>query len=104
MIALAKHFKKNTFGCYARHDLRPIALLIGWLLGGKVGLGTVISAFGISFILQYTFKLLRFEVRNVHHESIFETRRIFIKFTGSKKKNVTKCIYNKQQKKTYNIF
>lgn len=85
MIALAKHFKKIPLGVM-RGTIETIALLIGWLLGGKVGLGTVISAFGISFILQYTFKLLRFEVRNVHHESIFETRRIFIKFTGSKKK------------------
>jgi uncharacterized membrane protein YczE len=42
-------------------------------LGAKVGIGTVIAVFGISFILQYTFKLLKFDIKAVVHENIFET-------------------------------
>lgn len=47
--------------------------MIGWLLGAKVGIGTVISVFGISFILETTFKILHFDVTNVEHESVVDT-------------------------------
>lgn len=49
------------------------ALLVGWLLGAKVGLGTVISIFGISVIMQITFKLLHFDIKAINHESIIDT-------------------------------
>ncbi len=48
-------------------------LLVGWLLGAKVGIGTVISVFGIGLILQFTFKLLRFDVKNIQHKSVSDT-------------------------------
>jgi Predicted membrane protein len=44
-------------------------VLIGWLLGGMVGLGTVISAFSIGFCVQITFRLLRFDPTQVKHET-----------------------------------
>jgi uncharacterized membrane protein YczE len=45
-------------------------LLIGWSLGAKVGLGTVIAVLSISLIIQFTYKILHFQVREVRHESI----------------------------------
>jgi uncharacterized membrane protein YczE len=48
-------------------------LLIGWLLGAKVGLGTVIYVFTIGFALQTIFRLLKFDVKSVVHESVFDT-------------------------------
>ena len=45
----------------------------GWLLGGMVGIGTVIIVFGIGFCIQITFKLFRFDIAGLKHESVLET-------------------------------
>lgn len=44
-----------------RGILEVSVVFIGWLLGGMVGLGTVISAFAIGFCVQITFKLVKFD-------------------------------------------
>lgn len=72
MVALGKLFPNIPIGAI-RGSIEGTVLLIGFLLGAKVGLGTVIAVFGISFILQYTFKLLKFDIKAVVHENIFET-------------------------------
>ena len=51
------------------------ALLTGWLCGAKIGVGTVVAVFGISFILQAVFSLLRFDVGTVEHEDLLTTAR-----------------------------
>lgn len=72
MVALGKRLPNVPIGI-VRGCIEGAVLLIGWLLGAKVGIGTVISVFGISFILETTFKLLHFNVTNVEHESVVET-------------------------------
>lgn len=72
MVALGKRLPKVPIGVI-RGFMEGAVLIIGWLLGAKVGIGTVISVFGIGFILQITFKLLRFDVKNIMHESIADT-------------------------------
>jgi len=49
------------------------ALLLGYLLGGQVGVGTVIAVFGIGFCIQLVFTLLRFDPAAVKHETLAET-------------------------------
>ncbi len=51
------------------------AVAVGWLLGGPVGLGTVLAAFGISFCIQVVFRLMRFDARAVKHETLNATFR-----------------------------
>lgn len=46
------------------------AVLSGWLLGGPVGLGTVIAALGIGFCIQLVFRFLGFDARAVRHETL----------------------------------
>ncbi len=72
MVGLSKKFPQVPIG-FIRGGIEGTVLLIGWLLGAKVGLGTVISVFGMGFIIQTTFKLLHFEIKSVIHENIFET-------------------------------
>lgn len=72
MVALGKMFPKVPIGAI-RGSIEGTVLLIGFILGAKVGIGTIIAVFGISFILQYTFKLLKFDIKAVVHENIFET-------------------------------
>jgi len=76
MVALAKVLPNIPIGAI-RGVIEGTVLIIGWLLGAKVGLGTVIAVFGMGSIMQMTFKLLHFEVREVEHESILQTISFF---------------------------
>lgn len=75
MVALGKRMLKLPIGV-VRGLLEGTVLIIGWLLGAKVGIGTAIYVFGIGFILQFTFKLLHFDVKNIEHESISDTFKV----------------------------
>lgn len=72
MVALDKRLPRVPVGVI-RGAIEGTALLIGWLFGAKVGVGTVIAVFGIGFILQFTFRLLRFDVSAVPQEDIYQT-------------------------------
>ncbi len=72
MVALGKRLKRFPIGL-VRGLIEGTALLLGWLMGAKVGLGTVIAVFGISFILEATFRALRFDVTAVVHEDLRQT-------------------------------
>ncbi len=92
-IALGSYFyMKAAFGAGPRDNLMvvltrktkiPVGLcrllvellvtLIGWLLGGMVGVGTVISFIGIGLCVQIVFSLLKFDVTAVQHETLGES-------------------------------
>jgi uncharacterized membrane protein YczE len=72
MVALMRRFPKVPVGL-VRGILEGSVLLIGWLLGAKVGMGTVLAVFGIGFILQWTFHLLHFDVKSIQHENFADT-------------------------------
>ena len=48
-------------------------LLAGWLLGGPVGIGTLISTFGAGLVMQLVYNVIRFEPRSVVHRDVLET-------------------------------
>lgn len=66
--------------------LESSAVFFGWLMGGPVGLGTVLAAFGIGFCIQVTFSFLGFKASNVRHETLRETLEIFMKKRPPRKK------------------
>jgi uncharacterized membrane protein YczE len=47
----------------ARGSIEVIVVLLGWLLGGPIGIGTVIFAFLIGFSIQWGFKILNVETK-----------------------------------------
>ena len=53
-----------------------VVLLCGWLLGGPVGIGTLISTFGAGLVMQLVYSLIKFEPRALHHKDLVETVRI----------------------------
>lgn len=75
MVALGKRMPKVPIGAI-RGLLEGCVLVIGWLLGAKVGIGTAIYVIGIGFVLQLTFQVLRFDVKNIEHESIYDTAKL----------------------------
>ena len=56
--------------------LWAVVLLAGWLLGGPVGIGTLISTFGAGFVMQLVYTLVRFEPRAVRHRDFMQTLRV----------------------------
>ena len=56
-----------------RAGLESADVLFGWMMGGPVGLGTVMAAFGIGFCIQVTFSALKFRTTDVKHETLAET-------------------------------
>ncbi len=71
MVALTRKTKLPVGLC--RGTIEVLAVLVGWKLGGLVGIGTVISAFAIGFCIQTTFRLLRFDATKVKHETLDAT-------------------------------
>ena len=59
--------------------LWAMVLLAGWLLGGPVGIGTLISTFGAGLVMQLVYWLIRFEPRNLHHRSVADTLQVLTK-------------------------
>jgi uncharacterized membrane protein YczE len=74
MVALGKRFARVPIGL-VRAGLEGCVLLAGWLLGGKVGIGTVVSVVGTGLLLQMTFSLFRFDAKGVRHENLLATMR-----------------------------
>lgn len=67
MVAVTRKTKLPVGLC--RGILEVSVVIIGWFLGGLVGLGTVLSAFTIGFCVQMTFKAFKFDPTKVKHET-----------------------------------
>jgi uncharacterized membrane protein YczE len=59
--------------------LWAVVLAAGWLLGGPVGIGTLISTFGAGFVMQLVYQCLRFEPRDVVHRDLAAATRELVK-------------------------
>ncbi|MDF2596470.1 MAG: putative rane protein [Clostridia bacterium] len=70
MVGLVK--KTNKKVGFIRGVIELSVLVIGVVLGGKIGIGTVILGIGIGPIVQLTFKFLNFDVSTIKHQYLFE--------------------------------
>lgn len=97
IMAYTQYFYMNTsLGCGPRDTLLigltrktkgiPIGLVsigllatatfVGWLLGGPVGIGTFICAFGAGPIMQFAFYTVRFNATDIKHQNIIQSFKI----------------------------
>lgn len=77
LVALAKRAKKAPIGVISI-ALLGLATFVGWLLGGPVGIGTLICAFATGPIMQLAFTSVKFDATNVHHQHLTESVKVFI--------------------------
>ena len=75
MVVLTRKTKLPVGVCRSMVELT--VTIVGWLLGGMVGVGTVISVIGVGFCIQLTFTILKFDATAVEHETLMETYRSF---------------------------
>lgn len=77
MVAFTRKTRLPIGVC--RGIIELLAVLVGWRLGGMVGIGTIISAFVIGFCIQTTFKVLKFDATSVDHETLDRTYQMLFK-------------------------
>ncbi|GFP78119.1 YczE/YyaS/YitT family protein [Clostridium fungisolvens] len=70
MVALTR--KTNKSVRVVRSIIEIGALVVGYLLGGFVGIGTLIMAFSVGHAVQFIFKLFKFDVSKVKHRYIVD--------------------------------
>ena len=76
-VAVGKRCKKLSIGT-VNNIISVVVLAISWLMGATIGIGTVISVFGMGMVMDATFKMVHFEPRNVNHEDITKTIKAII--------------------------
>ena len=75
LVGLAKRLDRLPIGLVSIL-LLGTATLIGWLLGGPVGLGTIICAFGTGPVMQLAFRTVRFDPKKLHHQNIRQSMKV----------------------------
>lgn len=75
LVALDKRLRRVPIGAISV-VLLGLATLVGYLLGGKVGIGTLICAFGTGPIMQLAFRTVRFDASAVRHQNIIESIKV----------------------------
>ena len=76
LVALTKRLSKLPIGAISI-GLLSTATFVGWLLGGPIGIGTLICAFGTGPIMQFAFKSVKFDAAGVAHQRLSKTFKIF---------------------------
>ncbi|MBO4414775.1 MAG: hypothetical protein J5824_02195 [Lachnospiraceae bacterium] len=69
LVGLGKRLPKVPIGI-VEVLLWAVVLLAGYLLGGPVGIGTLISTFGAGIIMQLVYNIIKFEPRKLKHRDI----------------------------------
>ena len=75
LVGLAKRAGRLPIGAVSI-ALLSTATLIGWLLGGQVGIGTLICAFGAGPIMQFAFQSVHFEATHIRHQRLKDSCRV----------------------------
>ena len=71
LVGLGKIFPKVPIGL-VEIALWAAVLILGWLLDGPVGIGTLVSTFGAGLVMQVVYHFVHFEPRNIRHRDIME--------------------------------
>ena len=90
LIGLKKRLKRMPIGVVSIAILST-ATFIGYLLGGPVGIGTIICALCAGPIMQFAFQSLSFEATAIRHQNLKESFKIMINDMRNGKR---KCIFN----------
>ncbi len=69
LVGLGKRLPKIPIGI-VEVLLWGTVTLAGWLLGGPVGIGTLIGTFGAGLVMHFVYSLIRFEPREIRHRDI----------------------------------
>ena len=75
LIGLTRRIKRLSIGVVSIMLLATVTI-IGWLLGGPVGIGTLICAFGMGPIMQFAFFTVKFNATEIKHQNFIESYNV----------------------------
>lgn len=85
MVVLTKRTGKSVR--FIRNSIEISVSVMGYFLGGYIGLGTIITAFLLGYFVQIVFKIMKFNINDVQHRFIDEDIKA-IKRRLKKKDNI----------------
>ena len=71
LVGVGKRVPKVPIG-YVQIAMWAVVLLIGWLLDGPVGIGTLLSTVGAGVVMQIVYDIIHFEPRAIKHRSVVD--------------------------------
>ncbi len=77
LVGMAKRVKRVPIGAVSI-ALLSTATLAGWLLGGPVGIGTLLCAFGTGPIMQLAFTTVRFDATGIRHQRLMDSMKVMM--------------------------
>ncbi|MBR7081284.1 MAG: hypothetical protein IKI49_01035 [Oscillospiraceae bacterium] len=83
LIGLGKRMPKIPIGV-VEIILWAVVVLFGWLIGGPVGIGTLIGTFGAGVIMHIMYSALKFDPRDIKHRDVIEVTRELVR-AGAKR-------------------
>lgn len=78
LVGLKKRLTRIPIGIVSIGLLSTVTF-IGFLLGGPVGIGTIICAFCSGPIMQFAFKTMHFDATKIYHHSLQDTIKVFLR-------------------------
>ena len=78
LVGLAKRARRLPIGAVSI-ALLTMATLTGWLLGGPVGVGTLLNAFCAGPIMQFAFHTVKFDAAGIGHQRLRESVRVLLR-------------------------
>ena len=75
LVGLARRVRKVPIGAVSI-ALLSFATFVGWILGGPVGIGTLICAFCAGPIMQMAFHSVHFDATHVRHQRLQDSARV----------------------------
>ena len=74
MLAINKRSSKSVGTI--RTFIELTVLVVGWLLGGSVGIGTLVSGFGLGYAIQIAFKIGDIDSKTLTHKNVMESIKL----------------------------
>ena len=75
MVGISRRLHKIPIGA-VNIIITIVVFVIGWRLGGPVGIGTLIGTVAIGTMMQLAFNIVKFEPKDVVHQNIIESIRV----------------------------
>lgn len=71
LVGIGKRISRVPIGVV---EILLLALVLsgGWLLGGPVGIGTLVSVFGMGLVMQMVYSTIHFDPRHLVHRDVME--------------------------------
>ena len=83
LVGLGKRMPRLPIGL-VEILLWAVVPVFGWLLGGPIGIGTLIGTVGAGFVMQLVYGVIRFEPRKLKHRDVREITTILFASPSSK--------------------